>query len=95
MITTKCVLRFGDDGEAYMATIHPGVTVDDVLADTGWKLKVSDDLQPTSEPNDAELQDRAQATRAKRAVCRENRRGPITIQNLWKPRYCEYELYSH
>jgi glutaconate CoA-transferase subunit B len=55
VITSKCVLRFGDDGEARMASIHPGVTVDDVLANTGWKLKVADDLKPTPEPNPAEL----------------------------------------
>ncbi|HLJ86261.1 MAG TPA: CoA-transferase [Candidatus Angelobacter sp.] len=55
VITTKCVLRFGQDGEAYVATIHPGVSMDDVLANTGWKLKVSPDVHSTSEPNAAEL----------------------------------------
>ncbi len=55
VITTKCVLRFGEDGEAYAATIHPGVTVDDVVSNTGWKLKVAADWKPTPEPNDAEL----------------------------------------
>jgi glutaconate CoA-transferase, subunit B len=55
VITTKCVLRFGDDGEAFLSTVHPGVTVDDVLANTGWKLKVSGQVQPTPEPNAAEL----------------------------------------
>ena len=55
VITSKCVLRFGEDGEAYLSTVHPGVTVDDVLANTGWKLKVAEDVQPTSEPNEAEL----------------------------------------
>lgn len=55
VITTKCVLRFSDDGEAYLSTLHPGVTVDDVMANTGWKLKVAEDLQTTPEPNAAEL----------------------------------------
>lgn len=55
VITTKSVLRFGEDGEAYLSTVHPGVTVDDVLANTGWKLKVADQVQPTPEPNEAEL----------------------------------------
>ena len=54
VITSKCVLRFGDDGEAYLATAHPGVTVDDVVANTGWKLKVKD-VMPTAEPTTAEL----------------------------------------
>src|SRR5260221_690947 len=54
VITSKCVLRFGDDGEAYLATTHPGVNVDDVLANTGWKLRVACDLRQTEEPNEAE-----------------------------------------
>jgi glutaconate CoA-transferase subunit B len=55
VITSKCVLRFGEDGEAYVSTIHPGVTVEDVVANTGWKLKVAADWKPTPEPNQAEL----------------------------------------
>jgi glutaconate CoA-transferase, subunit B len=55
VITSKCVLRFGEDGEAFLSSIHPGVTVDDVLANTGWKLKVTNGLQQTPEPNAKEL----------------------------------------
>ena len=55
IITTKCVLRFGEDGEAYLSTVHPGIAVDDVLANTGWKLKVAERTQITSEPTAAEL----------------------------------------
>src|SRR6516225_10182618 len=29
VITTKAVLRFGDDGEAYLASVHPGIEVED------------------------------------------------------------------
>jgi glutaconate CoA-transferase subunit B len=55
VITTKCVLRFGEDGEAFVSTAHPGVTVEDVKANTGWDLKVAGDLKPTPEPSAAEL----------------------------------------
>ena len=55
VITTKAVLRFGEDGEAYLASVHPGVEVEDVLANTGWKLRVADDLVSTQEPNAEEL----------------------------------------
>ena len=55
VITTKCVLRFGEDGEAFLSTLHPGVTVDDVQANTGWKLKVADDVRSTPEPTQGEL----------------------------------------
>src|SRR5512142_1532745 len=46
-ITTKCVLRFGGDGEAYLASLHPGIELDDVLASTGWKLKVAPNVAAT------------------------------------------------
>jgi glutaconate CoA-transferase subunit B len=54
-ITTKCILRFGDDREAYLASLHPGVDIDDVLANTGWKLKIVPDTSETPIPTLAEL----------------------------------------
>jgi glutaconate CoA-transferase subunit B len=48
-------LRFADDGEAYLASLHPGVELDDVLADTGWRLRVGDSMVSTAEPTAAEL----------------------------------------
>jgi glutaconate CoA-transferase subunit B len=55
-ITTKGVLRFNEGGEAYLASVHPGVEVEDVLANTGWKLRISADLTETSQPTAEELQ---------------------------------------
>src|SRR5499427_9335431 len=55
VITTKCVLRFAEDGEAYLSSAHPGVTVEDVVANTGWKLKAAADVKTTPEPNPEEL----------------------------------------
>lgn len=55
MITTMGVLRFGNDGEAYLASVHPGVRVEDVLANTGWTLRVADTLMDTPAPSDSEL----------------------------------------
>ena len=54
VITTKAVLRFGEDGEAYLASVHPGIEVDDVLSNTGWKLNASNHVE-TQEPSDQEL----------------------------------------
>ncbi len=54
-ITTKAVLRFSENGEAYLASVHPGIEVDEVLANTGWNLPVSDNLTQTPEPSAAEL----------------------------------------
>ena len=55
MITTKCVLRFGEDGEAFLSTRHPGVSVEDIVANTGWNLRVAADVSETPEPSEAEL----------------------------------------
>src|SRR3954451_4074617 len=39
VITTKAILRFDRDGEAYLDSVHPGIKIEDVLSNTGWKLK--------------------------------------------------------
>jgi glutaconate CoA-transferase subunit B len=55
VITTKCILRFGDDGEAYLSSVHPDVKVDDVLENTGWKVRVGPEVSETSAPKSEEL----------------------------------------
>lgn len=55
IITTKAVLRFGEDGEAFLASHHPGIPIDDVVASTGWKLRVSDQASETPPPSGEEL----------------------------------------
>jgi glutaconate CoA-transferase subunit B len=55
VITTKAVFRFGDDGEAYLDSLHPGIEVDDVLSSTGWKLRLAEDVQQTRGPSSEEL----------------------------------------
>ncbi len=55
VITSKAVLRFGDDGEAYLSSTHPGVNVDEVLCNTGWPLRVSSEVMLTPEPSAEEL----------------------------------------
>jgi glutaconate CoA-transferase, subunit B len=56
VITTKAVLRFDDTGEAYLDSVHPDVTIEDVIANTGWKLRLANDVKQTPEPSAAELQ---------------------------------------
>ena len=43
------------DGELVLTSVHPGVTVDDVRAATGWDLRVSGVVGVTPEPTAAEL----------------------------------------
>jgi glutaconate CoA-transferase subunit B len=42
-------------GEMTLMTLHPGMTLDDVHANTGWEPKVSLDLGQTPEPTPEEL----------------------------------------
>ena len=56
IITTLCVLRFPEDGgEAYLSSVHPGHTVEEVRAETGWDLNVTARLQDTASPTESEL----------------------------------------
>ncbi|HWP84009.1 MAG TPA: CoA-transferase [Terriglobia bacterium] len=55
VITTKGVLRFDKQGEAYLDSYHPGVTVEDILANTGWPLAVAPRVRQTPAPTKREL----------------------------------------
>jgi len=56
VITTLGVLRFPEGGgEAYLASFHPGHTVDEVRRETGWTLQVADAVVETPVPTEAEL----------------------------------------
>lgn len=55
VITTKAVLRFSPAGEAYLDSCHPGVTAEDVLANTGWPLAVAPRVKKTPVPSNREL----------------------------------------
>lgn len=56
IITTLCVLRFPKEGgEALLASVHPGHTVDEVRAETGWELQVADHVSETLPPSQSEL----------------------------------------
>jgi acyl CoA:acetate/3-ketoacid CoA transferase beta subunit len=51
VVTNLCVIDFkGPDNAARLKTIHPNITVDEVLAHTGFDLFVPDDLPVTKAP---------------------------------------------
>lgn len=57
IITTLCVLRFPEGGgEAYLASVHPGHTVDEVRAETGWDLRLAEEVEETAAPTPEELE---------------------------------------
>ena len=55
VITSKAVLRFSPQGEAYLDSWHPGVSVEEILSNTGWALAVSPDVHETPPPTKKEL----------------------------------------
>ena len=56
LVTNKAVLRFDDEThDAYLATVHPGCTIDEVLKNTPWDLKVADDVHETEPPTNDEM----------------------------------------
>jgi glutaconate CoA-transferase subunit B len=56
VITDLGVLETGEDRELVLTAVHPGVTVDDVRAATGWDLRVADEVSVTEPPAPAELE---------------------------------------
>jgi glutaconate CoA-transferase subunit B len=56
VITTLGILRFDPDTkEMVLSSIHPGVMVENVLANTGWPLRVAGQLDQTLVPTRQEL----------------------------------------
>ena len=55
LITTLGVFRF-PQGKAVLAKMHPGVTLEQVSAATGWDLQVSPRLETTSEPSSQQIE---------------------------------------
>ncbi len=56
LVTTLAVFRFPEEGgEAYLASVHPGHTVEEVRANTGWDVKVAPDCGETPPPTAEEL----------------------------------------
>jgi len=57
--TTQVITDLGvlepRDGELTLTALHPGATVDQARAETGWELRVADEIATTPEPTDEEL----------------------------------------
>ncbi len=56
IVTDLCVMRYQRESREFeLTSLHPGVQIEDVLAQTGWPVIVSDDLQETAPPSNEEL----------------------------------------
>lgn len=56
VVTDLGVYGFSEaTGEMELRSLHPGATVEDVRENTGWDMRIADDLAETSPPTDDEL----------------------------------------
>lgn len=56
VITDKALFRFaGDAGEMELASLHPGVELDEVRSAVGWPLRLADEIETTPAPSEEEL----------------------------------------
>jgi glutaconate CoA-transferase subunit B len=55
VVTNLGVFRFDERGEMYVASVHPGVSVDEVRENCSWDIAVSDDVSETKPPSTREL----------------------------------------
>ena len=55
VVTGLGVYKFDGDGEMYLASLHPGVTVDDVRENCSWDMAIADDVVETPTPSSEEL----------------------------------------
>lgn len=52
VVSNLGVFRFDETTkEMYVATYHPGVTIEEIKANTGWDIKVSPDVKETEPPS--------------------------------------------
>ena len=56
VITSLATFSFDTDSrEMVLSSYHPGVTIDQIKSETGWPLRISENLAETPSPTDLEL----------------------------------------
>jgi glutaconate CoA-transferase subunit B len=55
VVTNLGLLEPDENGEMVLTTLHPGATVEQARENTGWALKIADNLRYTQPPTDEEL----------------------------------------
>ena len=55
VVTQLGLYRFDETGEMVLSQLHPGVTVDEARAQTGWPLTIASDIRESAGPSEQEL----------------------------------------
>ena len=57
VVTNLCTMDFDDkNGWMRLRSVHPGVSINDVIENTGFKLIIPEDVPETKPPTDEELE---------------------------------------
>ena len=80
IITDLCTFRFDSETkEAYLEALHPGVTVEKVKQNTGWDLKVAEELKENGRPTMQEIE-----------ICRQTMKDAIEQFYILKPDWIKF-----
>jgi glutaconate CoA-transferase, subunit B len=55
IVTDLGILEPGENGELVLTALHPGATLEQARANTGWELKTAAEVRSTAPPSDEEL----------------------------------------
>ena len=73
-------MRFDSETkEAYLDALHPNITIDQVKENTGWELKVADEVKQIKPPTIREIE-----------ICRKTMRDAIGQFYILKPEWTIY-----
>ena len=73
-------MRFDSETkEAYLDVLHPNITIEQVKENTGWDLKVADEVKQTEPPTIREIE-----------VCRKTMKDAIEQYYILKPEWTTY-----
>jgi len=80
IITPLCIMRFDPETkEAYLDALHPDTTVEQVKENTGWDLKVADEVKQIEPPTIKEIE-----------ACRKTMKDAIEQYYILKPEWTTY-----
>ena len=80
IITPLCIMRFDSETkEAYLDALHPNVTIKQVIENTGWDLKVADEVKQIEPPTIREIE-----------ICRKTMKDAIDQYYILKPEWTTY-----
>ena len=80
IVSPFCIMRFDPvTKEAYLDALHPNITIDQVKENTGWDLKVADNVKQITPPTLKEIE-----------VCRQKMQDAIDQYFVLKPEWTIY-----